>query len=218
MFLRKLRGIIWGGLLVGGLIAWLCYPILAQAQKGGGDESNFANFQEAPVELVLDTYELLSGKHLVREKGISAAPSINLNSNGLSKAETLKLIESTLMLNGLVIIPIDDQTSKIVLSGSTKNSRSEGIKIYANPADFPPGEEVISYYMPLTYVTPKEAQEIFTQHTPPHPYGAYVPAPTSQAIILTESTRIVRQLIALQQLIDVPPAPMVNESMQLENA
>ena len=39
-----------------------------------------------------------------------------------------------------------------------------------------------------------------------HVYGAYIPAPTAQAVIVTENTGVVRELIALKELIDIPPA------------
>jgi type II secretion system protein D len=51
-----------------------------------------------------------------------------------------------------------------------------------------------------------------------HTYGGYVPAPSAQAVILTENTSVIRQLIALKELIDAPPARVTSEWVQLNRA
>jgi general secretion pathway protein D len=185
------------------------------------DESSsggFSNFQNTPISSILDTYEQLSGKHLVRDINVSGLPSITLNANGVSKAEFLRLIEATLLLNGAAIVPIDDHTAKVVGMVGNKNPRSEGVKLYADADSIPKDDELISYYMPLSYISPPEAVGIFQAQAPVHPYGAYIPAPTAQAVIVTESADVVRELIALKELVDVPPANVTSEFVQLNRA
>jgi general secretion pathway protein D len=106
----------------------------------------------------------------------------------------------------------------VVNVASNKNPRSEGVKLYADADAIPTDDEVVSYYMPLTYISPSEAVAIFTSQAPVHPYGAYIPAPTAQAVIITENTSVVRELIALKQLIDIPPARVTSEFVQLNRA
>lgn len=190
-------------------------PVRAQATAATG----FSNYQNTPVSSILDIYEQLSGKHLIRDTNLlTGVPNISINATGLSKAEMLKLIEATLLLNGVAIVPVDSQTVKIIAVGQNKNPRSEGIKIFANAADLPTDDEVVSYYMPFSYISVQEAAGIFEKNAPPHPYGAYVPAPSAQAIVITESTSVIRQLIALKELIDVPSAGVVSEFIQLNRA
>ncbi|HNJ42780.1 MAG TPA: hypothetical protein PKZ53_19995, partial [Acidobacteriota bacterium] len=69
----------------------------------------------------------------------------------------------------------------------------------------------VSYFMPLQHLTPAEAVPILQQAVPPHPYGVYVPVPNAQAIIITENSSVIRQLVALQELIDVPPTKMISQ-------
>ena len=102
--------------------------------------------------------------------------------------------------------------------GGARNPRSEGVKLYANADAIPADDEVVSYYMPLSYISPTEAVTIFTNQAPVHPYGAYIPAPTAQAVIITENTGVIRQLIALKELIDIPPAHVTSEFVQLTRA
>jgi type II secretion system protein D len=184
----------------------------------GDDAAGFSNYQNTPVTSILDIYEQLSGKHLIRDANLVGVPNVSINATGLSRAEMLKLIESTLLLNGVALVPFDNQSVKVVKVDPSHNIRSEGVHIYADAAELPADDEVVSYYMPLSYITPEEAVTIFGAQAPVHPYGAYVPAPSAQAVILTESTGVIRQLIALRELIDVPPARVTSEFIQLSRA
>lgn len=190
------------------------FPVHAQDAVATGQ----SNFQNTPVNSILDFYEGLSGKRLIRDANLNGVPPISVNASNLSKDEELKLIEATLLLNGVTIVPIDQATAKVITGINNKNPRSEGVKLYANAADLPSADQVVSYYMPLSYISPQEAQTIFTQNAPVHTYGAYVMAPSAQAVILTENSSIIRQLIALKELIDVPPARVMSEFVQLNRA
>jgi len=191
----------------------------ARAQEAGTEMGDSINFQRSPVNSVLDLYEQLSGKRLIRDSALDTAPPMSLSASGLNKADRLKFIEATLLLNGISIVPLDDKTAKaILMQPQSKNPRSEGVKIYANAADLPNDEEVVSYYMPLNYISPTEASGIFNAHAPAHAYGSYVQAPSAQAIVLTENVSVIRELIALKELIDVPPAAVTSEFVQLKRA
>jgi general secretion pathway protein D len=196
----------------------LCGGLHVQAQDTGPIASGSSNYQKAPVNTILDLYEQLSGKHLVRDANLDGVPPVSINATGMSKPEMIKLIEEVLLLNGVAFVPIDDQNLKVVTVGTNKNPRSEGVKLYANAVDLPMDDEVVSYYMPLDYISPQEAAGIFTQVAPVHTYGAYVPAPSAQAVVLTENASVIRQLIALKELIDAPPARVSSEWIQLNRA
>jgi general secretion pathway protein D len=189
---------------------------LSAQQDANG--ANFSSFQNTPVNSILDVYEQLSGLHLIRDVALNGVPPVSINATGLDRASTLKMIESALLLNGIAIVPLDGRTSKVVAIGANKNPRSEGVRLYANAADLPAQDQVVSYYMSLNFISPEEAKTIFDQQAPIHSYGSYVPAPSAQAIILTEDTSVLRQLIALKELIDVAPAQVKTEFIQLHRA
>jgi general secretion pathway protein D len=196
-------------------------PVFAQDQPTGQQNTiapDSLNYQKAQVGTILDLYERLSGKHLIKDVQLDGVAPITLNATGLSKADALKLIEETLLLNGVTLIPVDDKTIKVVTVGTNKNPRSEGIRLYANEADLPKDDQVVSYYMQLDYISPQEAAGIFLQVAPAHQYGGYVPAPSAQAVVLTENVSVIRQLIALKELIDAPPARVATEWIQLNRA
>jgi type II secretion system protein D len=178
------------------------------------------NFQNAPANSILDTYEALSGIHLVRDANLSQVLGLNLNFTNLSKADTLRLIRAYLLLNGVDIIPIpgDPHSAKAITVGTNKNPRTEGLILYTREADLPSDDQVVSYFMPLDYINPQEAVGIFQGAAPIHSYGAYTPAPSAQAVILTEEVSVIKQLIALKNLIDVAPAKVKSEYVQLNRA
>src|ERR1700683_4636540 len=166
-----------------------CIP--AAAQDTGPVAAGSSSYQNAPVNTILDLYEQLSGKHMIRDANLANGPPVSINVTGLSKEERLKRIQATLLLNGVSIVPVDDRNVKVITIGINKNPRSEGVKLYTHAADLPDNDEVVSYYMPLDYINPTEAAGIFTQVAPVHPgYGAYTPAPSAQAIVLTENTSV----------------------------
>ncbi len=189
------------------------------AQDTGPIPSGSSSYQNAPVNTILDLYESLTNKHLIRDAQLGGVPPMSINVTGLDKEDMIKLIEATLLLNGVTLIPVDEHTVKVVTVGTNKNPRTEGVKIYANAADLPADDQVVSYYMPLSYINPAEAAGIFQQVAPPHTgYGAYVAAPSAQAIVLTENVSVIRQLIALKELVDAPPAHVTSEWIQLNRA
>ena len=195
-------------------------PGLAPAPETGGAATpgNFASFpQSTPVNAILDFYEQQSGKHLVRDANLTGV-QMGMNIGAVNKAEMLKLIEANLLLNGIAFVPIDDNTLKVMTVATNKNPSSEGVKLYANAADLPVSDQIVSYYMPLNYLSPQEVVNIFTQSVPHHNYGSYVPMPTAQAVILTENSNVIRQFITLKELMDVPPARVVSEFIQLNRA
>ncbi|HUB65982.1 MAG TPA: secretin N-terminal domain-containing protein [Candidatus Methylacidiphilales bacterium] len=193
------------------------FSAFAQNTEMGGETGGFTNYQNTPVNSILDIYEHLSGKHLIRDVSLNNVPAVSLNATGVNKAEMLKLIEATLLLNGVSIIQVDDTTAKVISLGN-KNPRAEGIKLFANAEDLPANDEIVSYYMPLSYIGPNEAQQIFSQSSPVHNYGSYVPAPSANAIIITENASTIRQLIAMKELVDVPPARVESEFIPLKRA
>jgi len=198
-------------------------PTLAQdagpLPAPGAIPAGTTNYQNQKADYLLDLYERLSEKHLIRDAQLVNVPLMSVNVTGLSKEETINLIEATLLLNGVTIVPVDAHTVKIVTIGQQHNPRSEGVKIYANAADLPATDAVVDYFMPLNYISPTEAAGIFSQVAPPHPaYGFYQPAPSSQAVILAENVSVIRGLIALKELIDVPPAKVTSEWIQLNRA
>ena len=187
-----------------------------------GDEAP-SSFQaiNASVDTVLMQYEQLTGKVLIKDSNLSAnALPITISvPQPVPKSELVRLIEASLLLNNIVLVPAQEEnTVKVININTGKNPRSEGVRLYTGVDSIPPGEQVISYYMPFQYISASEALTVFQTHILPRAYTSFVPINSAQALLITESTTVIRQLIALQQLIDIPPARTVTEFIPLIRA
>jgi general secretion pathway protein D len=175
----------------------------------------------ASIDSVLQQYEMLTGKILIRDSNLTAnaLPLTISVPTPVPRAELARLIEASLLLNNYALIPASEpNTMKVINVNTGKNPRSEGVQLYAGPEGLPEADQVVSYYMPFRYVSANEALTVFQTHVLPRAYTAFVPVNSSQALIITESTSVIRQLITLQQLIDVPPTRTVAEFVHLVRA
>ncbi len=188
----------------------------------GGDDS-LSSFQaiNASIDTVLMQYEQLTGKVLIKDSNLSAnALPITISvPQPVPKSELVRLIEASLLLNNIVLVPAQEpNTVKVININTGKNPRSEGVRLFTGADSIPEGEQVISYYMPFKYITASEALTVFQTHILPRAYTSFVPINSAQALLITESTTVIRQLVALQQLIDLPPAKTVSQFIPLVRA
>ena len=176
------------------------------------------NFQNSPVTEILSLYETLTRKRLVRDSGVAQGAPLTIAVPGdVPRSEAIRLIEASLLLNGYTFVEVDDNTAKIL--GPSKFPRSQGIPIYSSPSLLPQGEEVISYFMKLNYLSPQDAVQLFSQAiSPPNAYTSFAPVPNVQAVLITENIPVIRKLIDLQNLVDVPPAKVITEWITLKRA
>ena len=175
----------------------------------------------ASIDTILQQYEQLTGNILVKDSNLAAnALPISISVPGpVPRSELVRLIESALLLNNYALIPgPEPKTVKVININTGKNPRSEGVRLYASPIGLPEGEQIVSYFMPFKYISANEALTVFQTHILPRAYTSFVPISSAQALLITEDTSVIRQLIALQQLIDVPPTRTVTEFVQLVRA
>src|SRR6202011_3394397 len=175
----------------------------------------------ATIDTVLMQYEQLTGKVLIKDSNLSAnALPITISvPQPVPKSELVRLIEASLLLNNIVLVPAQEpNTVKVININTGKNPRSEGVRLYTGAESIPEGEQVISYYMPFKNISATEALTVFQTHILPRAYTSFVPINSSQALLVTESTSVIRQLIALQQMIDTPPQKSVTQFVSLIRA
>src|SRR5260370_7330563 len=213
------------------LLAWIISLRVARGQQPPGtpatkpstaDEA-LSSFQaiNSSIDAILMQYEQLTGKVLIKDSNLSAnAMPITISVlQPVPKSELVRLIEASLLLNNIVLVPAQEpNTVKVININTGKNPRSEGVRRVTGPEFIPEGEPVISYYMPFKYISANEALTIFQTHILPRAYTSFVPINSAQALLITESTTVIRQLVALQQLIDIPPARTVAEFVPLVRA
>jgi type II secretion system protein D len=186
-----------------------------------GSETSTFSAVNNNITTILQDYQELTGKTVIEDSNLSAnaVPITILVPNPVPREQLVRLIEAALLLNNYAFVPgPSENTVKVINLNTGKNPRSEGVRLYTTPDSLPEGEQIVSYYMPLNYISAQEALAVFQTHVLPRAYTAFVPVNSAQAVVITENTSVIRELIALKQLIDVPPAATSTEFVQLRRA
>jgi len=179
-----------------------------------------------PVNDLLNIYERLINKPIVKDSSIFEGPQVSLvTPSEVSRDEAIRLIEAALLVNGYVLVAEPgDESVKILLGGARKGgsspSFSEGVVIYTDPTLLPDGESLVGFFMELEFVDPEDAATIFSNHIVLNEFGRITPVIHPRGLLITETSPIVRQLIRVRSIIDHPvdDAPLITEFVQLEYA
>jgi general secretion pathway protein D len=194
-------------------------PANLPPQGNTSEETVGLQFPNVPVDEVINYYELLTNKIVIRDANLAGSPVTIVVRDEVPKSQAIEVIESVLLLNGYVFVDAGPGKVKILNTSSGKNPRSEAVPLYTSLTDLPSTEQVVSFFLPLTYLSTEEALPIFQSHFVIDPqYGQIVPVPNAQALVLTENTPVIREMIKLRDLIDVPPARVATEFVQLRRA
>lgn len=210
--------------LAGPLMAQAPVPPAAAPQGAAPAEEMVSpdtiQFPNNPVSDFLLVYERLKGVTLIKDASLAAGgPNLSLTLNQpVTKEEAIRLIESTLLLNGYAFIAVDKKTVKVINTAGGKNPRSEGVFVFTNEDELPEGEVIASYVLPLTHLAAADAVEIFNQFIVLHPYGSMVAVPVANQVVITENSTLIRRLIEVKALVDQPAPEVRSEFVQLEQA
>ena len=179
-------------------------------------------YPNADVGLILDVYEGLTGRRLIRDNtiGVSGAVSIVVNQK-IPKEEAIKIIEISLLMNNITLIPVDGPQSKLwkAIGGAGKSPRNAGIPIISEYDELPENEQVVTFLKKLEYADPTELATTLGQAIPAGPLGPGItPLPKAGALLITENTVIIRGLLRIIREIDLPPAEVKSEFFSLQRA
>lgn len=167
-------------------------------------------FPNNTITDILGIYERLTNKTLVKDTTIFEGQTISLVTPvPVDKAEAIKLIEAALLTNGYAIVADPDGKSSRILSTRTSTATSgaqfsQGVKFYQSPNDLPDNETIVSYFMGLTNLDPTEAATMLGGHVGLNPYGRITPVLSPPGLLITENANIVKQLVAIREVIDTP--------------
>lgn len=176
-------------------------------------------YPNTDIQAILDLYESLTRKTVIRPNQVVGATLYIVVPDPVPREEAIKLIESTLLINGFTLVPSPDgKTVKVF--GNGVSPRTGGIPIIADPELIPDHEQVISYLFKLEYADPLEVSQSMQASfgASAAGYTALVPLPKSRMLLVTESSTIIRGLLKLVKEMDLPPAKVVSEWITLERA
>lgn len=176
-------------------------------------------FPHTSIMEVLALYEKLTGKHIIRDSTLNG-PGTDLSimiTDPVSKKEAISVIESSMLLNGYVVVPVDEQTVKVL--GATRPPRTEGLPLYLEESEIPSnGDQFLSFYQPLHFLSTTEAINILQGVVQLNPFGSLVAVPNTSAIVITDKTPIIRKALALLKVIDHESSQIITDFIPLQRA
>ena len=163
-------------------------------------------FPNSDVVDVLHLYEQLTGKKLVMDNFVQGKVNIFI-AKDVSREEAIKIIEMSLALNGISLVPTDHDIVDVV--GAGQNPRKAPVPIVSDMADIPPGNPVITFLFRLQYADPQELQQVLMAYFQGSSGSINILAlPKSSSLLVTQNADIIRQLSSVIQQVDVAPAEM----------
>src|SRR5207249_7264912 len=173
-------------------------------------------FPNSDVVDVLHLYEQLTGKKLVMDNFVQGKVNIFI-AKDVSRVEAIKIIEMSLALNGISLVPADHDIVDVV--GAGQNPRKAPVSIISDLGDIPPGNPVISFLFKLQYADAQELQQVLMAYFQGSSGSINILAlPKSSSLLVTQNADIIRQLATVIEQVDVAPAEVVSEFVKLERA
>ncbi|HEU0275387.1 MAG TPA: secretin N-terminal domain-containing protein [Candidatus Udaeobacter sp.] len=173
-------------------------------------------FPNSDVVDVLHLYEQLTGKKLVMDNFVQGKVNIFI-AKDVSREEAIKIIEMSMSLNGISLVPAGKDLVDVV--GAGQNPRKAPVPIVSDLADIPTGNPVISFLFHLQYADPQELQQVLMAYFQGSSGTINILAlPKASALLVTQNADIIRQLASVINQIDVAPAEVVSEFIKLDRA
>ena len=173
-------------------------------------------FPNSDVVDVLHLYEQLTGKKLVMDNFVQGKVNIFI-AKDVSREEAIKIIEMSMSLNGISLVPAGRDLLDVV--GAGQNPRKAPVPIVSDLADIPPGNPVISFLFRLQYADPQELQQVLMAYFQGSSGTINILAlPKASALLVTQNADIIRQLASVINQVDVAPAEVVSEFIKLDRA
>lgn len=173
-------------------------------------------FPNSDIVDVLHLYEQLTGKKLVMDNFVQGKVNIFI-AKDVSREEAIKIIEISMALNGISLVPAGRDIVDVV--GAGQNPRKAPVPIISDLADIPAGNPVISFLFRLQYADPQELQQVLMAYFQGSSGTINILAlPKSSSLLVTQNADIIRQLAGVIEQVDVAPAEVVSEFIKLERA
>ncbi|MEI8107934.1 MAG: hypothetical protein WCI46_08965, partial [Verrucomicrobiota bacterium] len=182
--------------------------------------NDLVRLQLTELKAVLDFYERLTKKRLVYDAQAAGPTPITIAVNGeISRDEAIRIIEISLILNGITLVPVD-RSDIVKVIGVGKNPRSAAIPIISDEGAIPDGEQVITFLAKLQYADPAELTQTLGAFVVQSQgqYTNLTPLPKSQSILITENTAVIRGLLKIIHEVDIRPADVDSVFLSLERA
>lgn len=161
-------------------------------------------------------YREWTGKRVIVSNAAQAKAISFIQPGPLSYREAAQLLEKACLLEGLVFVPSGVQEVKLVLAGNVK---PQGVPFLKDKDLLPRGDAVVSYFMQFSDIAPDEALKAFESIAGKvKKHGSITVVENANAIIITENSALIRSLIKIKEVIDIPQSRVSRKMVALTYA
>lgn len=179
---------------------------------------NYISFPAVPLSDVLDEYYRVTGRRVLRDRGLEAA-TVSIEVPGeFTEVEYLDIIEKALLMHGYALVPSGPKLYKLVAAEGGSSPATHNVPMILRADDLPETDQVVSFVLQLQYLKAEDTANAFQQIIPPHPYGKVVAVPNAKALIITEASQTIRAYIELAKQVDLPPGETKHKTIRLERS
>src|SRR5207247_4348427 len=173
-------------------------------------------FPNSDVVDVLHLYEQLTGKKLVMDNFVQGKVNIFI-AKDVSREEAIKIIEMSMALNGISLVPAGRDIVDVV--GAGQNPRKAPVPIISDLADIPPGNPMISFLFRLQYADPQELQQVLMAYLQGSSGTINILAlPKSSSLLVKENGDVIGQLAGVIKQVAGAPEEVVRAFLNLDRA
>ena len=174
---------------------------LAVAASGSINKANITALAAAQL------YEDHSGKRVIMSNAV-AQSEVSFTMRGpLTNGDIAKFVKLTLLGEGLAMIPIPGEPGivRLVPSGVLTSPSQVPKEVYTDEYALPSDDQLVIYQMVLRYLKPEDALRVIQSSVGAlSPSGNISAVPNASSLMITENSSLIRQMIKIQKLIDVP--------------
>ena len=191
-------------------------PANAAAPSASG--SNLISFTATPVSEVLAEYFRVTGRKVLRDRGMeNSVVTIDVPGT-FSDEEYRSIIEKGLLMHGYALVPSGGDLFKLVATEAGGQPSTQNVPIILRSEDLPESDQVVMHVLQLNYLNAEDASTSFQTIIPLHPYGKILAVPNSQTLVITEASQTIRAYLELAKQVDQPPVATIQKTIRIERA
>ncbi len=197
---------------------------LAEPEDETGNPWEHIEFVDAPVSEVIDKYEEITRRHVIRGPNVGTATvTLRANPNPVkpfTAEEAADFIKAALAIQGVIIQPYRSNIDKVLMldQPTSIEGHVEGFPLYTREEDLPEEDVNVNYVLTLKHLPAVDAVNVLSVAVPTHKWTKYIAVPSANSIFIQEYTSNIRTLLKVVKSLDLPPIKMIHEWVELERA
>ena len=169
-----------------------------EAVPGNGEMKIKLNFQDTPLQTVLEYLSETAGLTIVSDTPIVDGRMTVISRQPISLPEAVSLINSVLKEKSLTTV-LNGKVLKVV---TLENAKKESVPVFSgrDPDAVVAGDDVVTYVIPVTYVTARALRENLLALIPE--YASLEANEDGNALIVTDTTANIKRLMKIVKALD----------------